>query len=47
MDEYYYHGTQNLLENDEPLNEPPIPLKRNLFIYLFISIDFPPFIKNF
>jgi hypothetical protein len=47
MDEYYYHETQNWLENDEPLNEPPIPLRRNLFIYLFNSIDFPPFIKNF
>ncbi len=46
MDGYYYHGTQNWLENDEPLNEPPIPLKKNFFFYL-IQLIFHHLLKTF
>jgi hypothetical protein len=45
MDEYYYIGTQNWIENDNPLNEPPIPLVRDFF--LFNSIECPLITKNF
>jgi hypothetical protein len=45
MDEYYYNKTQNWIKNEKPFNEPPIPLGRDVF--LFNSIECPPFIKNF
>jgi hypothetical protein len=45
MDEYYYIRTQNWIEDDEPLNKPPIPQGRDFF--LFNSIACPPFTKNF
>jgi hypothetical protein len=44
MDEYYCFKMQNCIENDEPLNAQPIPLKRVFF--LFYSIECQP-ITNF